>query len=499
MSNEIELTLPTKPWAKSAEELTELLGSDPENGLSEIEVKRRLTGFGKNKLREYEEKSIWRILLNQFRSLIIGLLILAATASFLFGEYLDGWAILAVIIISVLIGFFTELRAIRSMEALYRMGRVTTRVLREGNVQETDASQIVPGDIVVVEGGDIVTADIRIIENAGIQADESPLTGESLSVEKETDPLAGNTILAERKNMLYKGTAITRGSGKGVVVATGMKTELGTISSLVHETNDEKTPLEVRLDKLGNRLIGVTLAITAFITLVGIQAGEDLILMIQTGIALAVAAIPEGLPIVATIALAKGIKTMADRNALITRMSSVETLGSTQVIFTDKTGTLTVNRMSVTEYLLSGSHIEVVADKEKPFHLKEDEKNDDVKPDPVLNLALETGVLCNNASLQEGEEDQGTGDPLEVALLVAGEKAGLSQNALLEKYPEVREEAFDAEIKMMATCNQIDSDGYRISVKGAPGAVLNVCDFIADGEESGSFQDEEKEKWKKRN
>lgn len=470
MRNEAAVSENHQPWSLSFDEVVEELDSNLRDGLTEQEVKKRLSKFGKNKLREYKRKSLLVILADQFKSLIIFLLLIAAVSSFLFGDYLDAWAILVVVLISAAIGFVTELRAVRSMEALYKLGHVHTRVLRNSTVILADAETLVPGDIVLLEGGDIVTADLRIFESSRLQTDESVLTGESLPISKQTDPLPAETVLADRKNMLYKGTAITRGSGKAVVVETGMETELGAISELVQSAGDEKTPLEERLNKLGNKLIWVTLAIALLVTIAGIHSGREVIFMIQTGVALAVATIPEGLPVVATIALAKGVKTMSDKNALITRLSSVETLGSTQVIFTDKTGTLTENRMTVQTYLLPSGSVQVTG--------KTEEEQQKLSDHPSLKSVLETGVLCNNATLPDIKHDRGSGDPLEVALLIAAQNFGLSIDSVQKEYPEEREEAFDAEQKMMATWNRVNTGQFRVHVKGAPGSVLRACNSI---------------------
>jgi Ca2+-transporting ATPase len=415
-------------------------------------------------------------LANQFKSLIILLLAIAAALSFAFGEWIEGIAIAVVIFINGAIGFLTELRAIRSMEALRRLGSVSARVLREEQPQEIPAQQLVPGDIVLLEGGDIVTADLRLIEASKMQADESTLTGESLPVGKKVDPLEDDVSLAERANMLFKGTAVTRGSGKGIVVATGMNTELGEISSLAEEAEEEVTPLEKRLNQLGHRLIWATLIIAGAIAITGTLAGKGLFLMIETSIALAVAAIPEGLPIVATIALARGMWRMARRNALINRLSAVETLGATSIICTDKTGTLTENRMSVTRLALASGDIEING----TGGFTEDGEAIDPAEHHLLRQALEVGILCNNASLDQGDSNgtrNGVGDPLEVALLVAGAKAGLNRDPLLESMPEAREEAFDPEVKMMATFHE-DSNRYRVAAKGAPEAIIKCCSHI---------------------
>ncbi len=452
------------PWATAGIAVAEALGVDVERGLSEDEATRRRAQYGPNQLRRHERQSAWSILVEQFKSLIVALLVVAAAVAFFAGEIIEGWAILAVLIINAAIGFVTELRAVRSMEALYAMGRVGTRVRRGGPVREIPAEALVPGDIVEVEGGDVVTADLRIVESSKLQADESALTGESVPVRKEPDPTAPEAVLAERFGMLFKGTAVTRGHGTGVVVATGLDTELGRISSLVEEAEDEATPLEKRLNRLGHKLIFVTLGLAVAVIFSGFLTGKDLVLMIETGIALAVATIPEGLPIVATIVLAKGMRLMARRNALVNRLSSVETLGATGVICTDKTGTLTENRMTVTRLALASGDVEI-------------DGEITLEDDAPLGAALETGVLCNNASFTQDAPDKATGDPLEIALLAAGALAGLDHDALRLRWPEVREEAFDSDVKMMATYHRTDS-AYRVAVKGAPEPVLDAATHV---------------------
>ncbi len=350
------------PWTFTADDILNELNVSSQEGLSTQEAKKRLNFYGENKLKGTEKKSVWVILFNQFKSLIVLLLIVAAVLSFTFDKQLEGLAIIAVILLNAALGFFTELKAVKSMEALRELSNVKVKVRRDGKVIELDAQNIVPGDIIILESGDIITADLRILESSKLQADESPLTGESVPVTKQKEKLSEKTELAERNNMLYKGTSLTRGSGKAVVITTGMKTELGNISTLVEEAEEETTPIEKKLDKLGNKLIWVTIGITAVVALIGIIRGKDIFLMVESAIALAVAAIPEGLPIVATIALARGMMRMARRNALINKLASVETLGATNIICTDKTGTLTENKMTLREIRTLNKKIEVTGE-----------------------------------------------------------------------------------------------------------------------------------------
>ncbi len=501
-----QLSIPNQPWRQSYPDVCQALEVSPTEGLSDSAVKTRQKQFGKNRLRQTEQQSAWTILINQFESLVVLLLVAAAIASYAFGQWVDGTAILGVVLINAALGFFTELKAVRSMEALQEMGKVTTKVRREGQAREISAEELVPGDIVVLDSGDIISADLRLIEAQKLQANESPLTGESVPVSKQVEPLEDEEVpLAERANMLFKGTSLTRGAGEGVVVTTGMETELGAISSLVEEAQGEDTPLEERLDQLGQRLIWVTLGIAALVRLIGLIRGQELFIIIETAIALAVAAIPEGLPIVATIALGRGMHRMAKRNALINHLAAVETLGGTNVICTDKTGTLTENQMTVTTYLLESAQIEVGGEGlEQEGHFTLDGDPLDPQQNEPLRRALEVGVLCSNASLpatEEAETGDVIGDPVEVALLVAGAKAGIRRQDILERIPEAREETFDPEVKMMATFHHQQEEGqYRVAVKGAPEAVLEACHHILSQEgQQQELTAEARQQWQQKN
>jgi Ca2+-transporting ATPase len=447
-------------------------------------------------LRQAGRRSAWRILLDQFANLIVGLLAAASVAAFLLVDWLDGIAIAAVIVINALLGFFTELKAVRSMEALYRLGQVTARGRRAGSVEEIPAAELVPGDLVLVEGGDVVTADLRLVEASKLQANEAALTGESAPVGKSVDPVPEETALAERASMLFKGTAVTRGSGEGVVVATGLDTELGRITSLVEETEGGETPLERRLDRLARRLVLVTLGLALVVGVLGVIGGRDPVLMLETAIALAVATVPEGLPVVATIALARGMWRMARQNALINRLSAVETLGATGVICTDKTGTLTENRMTVARLRLPDGEFELRQEEGRAWFEREGERIE-LDGKPQLREALETGLLCNNAEPgAEGDADgeRATGDPMEVALLIAAVRVGIDRAALLEEQPEEREEAFDPESKLMATFHRRDQ-GLRVAVKGAPEAVVAACSRVRDGEGAAELDPDRERAW----
>ncbi|MHC4518980.1 MAG: cation-translocating P-type ATPase [Planctomycetota bacterium] len=453
------------PWTLSRKDIVDRLGSNGEHGLDVDQVRRLREQYGPNVLRQVERKSVWQILIHQFKSLIMLLLAVAAILSLAFGDWVDALAIGGVIVINTGIGLFMELRAVRSMEALRRLERVTARVRRAGQVIEVRAQEVVPGDIVLIEGGDLISADMRVLQASKLQVDESVLTGESLPVLKQTDPLDADAPLGDRTNMLFKGTAITRGSGEAVVTATGMNTELGEISSLVREAQESVTPLERRLALLARKLLWVTMLIIVIVAVTGIARGKEVVIMIETAIALAVAAIPEGLPIVATLALARGMIRMAKHNALVNELGAVETLGGTSVICTDKTGTLTENKMTVVEVVLEDGPVTIG-------------QTVDLHQNDPLREALEVSVLCNNASLtSSGQPHSGLGDPLEVALLVAARKAGIDGDDLRQRFPEEREDAFDSDTKVMATFNR-SPEGYRVAVKGAFEEVLASCSSV---------------------
>ncbi|MEB3278398.1 MAG: cation-transporting P-type ATPase [Lyngbya sp.] len=484
----------------SAEENLHKLSVETNQGLSASTVKKRQEKYGPNRLQKLKHRSAWQIFIDQFKSPIIGLLAIASALSFAFQDWVEGVAIIIAILLNTVIGFFTELKAVNSMESLQQLSQTKANVRRDGKVEEISAEELVPGDIVVLESGDLVPADLRILEASKLQADESALTGESVPVSKTTEALEGDLPLAERTNMLFKGTAITRGSGEGVVIATGMKTELGHISSMTAQAEQESTPLEQRLDKLGQNLIWVTLVIAALVAVAGIIGGKELFLMIQTAIALAVAAVPEGLPIVATVALARGMWRMAKRNALINRLSAVETLGATNIICTDKTGTLTENRMSVAQIALDSTIIKVSGEAlELEGEFTQDEQSINPQENDGLRSLLEVGVLCNKASLPQFNEhkDKPTGDPMEVALLVAGAKGDLRRQELLQTYPEVRDVPFDSDTKMMATIHE-DEQGYRFAVKGAPESVLDVCTQQLTSEGVQDLSEDDKNAWRER-
>ena len=455
------------PHAASPQEVMDVYGTHPKTGLSEAEARARLLKFGPNQLAARRPARLTQILWHQFEGAVVLLLIGAAAVAIAVGDWKEGAAIGLVLIINGAIGFFTELRAARSMEALRTLGNLTTRVCRDGQTSLLSAEGLVPGDIVILEGGDIVTADLRLVTSSNLTIDESALTGESVAVDKDITAVAADSGPGDRPCMAFKGTSITSGSATGVVVATGLDTELGLISKLVEEAAPEHSPLEVQLQNLTGQLIGFTLLVVTLLGVLGVLQGGDVALVVEASIALAVAAIPEGLPIVATMALARGMWRMAKHNALIERLSAVETLGATTVILTDKTGTLTENKMKVHELDCGTVLYSVSSATHRLEGIPTDERN---QQKSCLNDILTAGMLCNNAEPSQNET-QYIGDPLEQALLVAGHAEGLDKSQLLERFPRVREIAFDSTSKLMGTVHRVD-DGYVMWVKGAPEEVL---------------------------
>ena len=460
------LALPDAHLLPAADVLARL-GVDTDRGLNAIEATRRLKAAGPNLLREARPRSVWAILFNQFKSVLTLLLAAAAGMSFAFGDVVEAIAIAVVILLNGAIGFGAERRAVRSIEALRRLGSMTTRVRRGGTVLSVAAEELVPGDVVLISGGDVVTADVRLVEANALQCDESTLTGESVPVAKSTGPVEAAAPLSDRTNMAFKGTAVTRGSAIGVVVATGMRTELGQISELVAGAHGEASPLEKRLQRLSEQMLWAALGVIVVITLLGVVAGREPLLMIKTGIALAVAAVPEGLPIVATLALARGMWRLAQRNALIERLSAVETLGAVTVVFTDKTGTLTENRMAVTDIKLSAGLVHLDAGAGTRSQAVPDPGG--AAADPAFAAAMRVCALCNEVDMSA--PDGQAADPMELALIDAAERTGFNRLRLANQHIKVATTPFDPEVRMMATVHE-NEEAYLYAVKGAPEAVL---------------------------
>ena len=332
---------PLDPHTFSVEEILLEFQTDAKAGLSQSEADKRATDFGSNTYQSQKQKSIWLMMLLQFKNPIVYLLFFAIAVTLYFQNLIEALAILVVILTNAIIGFLMELQARNSMNALKEMDVILSKVIRNGKVQGIPSEKIVPGDIIVLEAGDVIPGDAHLIESNQLQCEESSLTGESLPSNKNTEKLAKDVALGDRFNMVFKGTSVTNGNGKAVITGIGQHTQLGTITSLVENAGEKETPLDKKIRALSKKLIWITLAMTGIFATTGIIQGKDWVLILETSIALAVAAFPEGLPIVATVALAYGMLLMAKRNAIVKKLSAVETLGSTNVILTDKTGTST--------------------------------------------------------------------------------------------------------------------------------------------------------------
>jgi Ca2+-transporting ATPase len=463
----------------TSKEVLDYFSSDT-SGLTESDAKKKLTEYGPNEIRAEHAISPVTILLSQFNSFIVFILIAAVIISLILREYIDSVVIITILIVNAILGFIQEYRAEKAIESLKKMAGPQATVMREGRKQRIDGRELVPGDVIVFESGDRIPADARILEEYLLEVMESTLTGESHSVEKESEKITGNVALGDMKNMVFAGTNVTNGSGKAVVVRTGMDTEMGKIAESIASVEDDETPLQKNLNVLGRRLGILTLIICAVIIAVGIIRGGNLLEMIMVGVSLAVAAVPEGLPIVVTIALAIGVKKMVRQNALVKRLPSVETLGCTTVICTDKTGTLTRNEMTVTSIFVNDTLIGVTGtgyDPSGEFIYPQEKKNPS-----GIKLLLRIGALNNDAALSENGGI--IGDPTEGCLIVSALKAGLNQSTLNDSFPRVHEIPFDSERKRKSTIHRIE-ESFVMYTKGAPDTVLNLCSRIdIDGEVS---------------
>ena len=448
-----------------------------ERGLTSDEAGRRLQSLGPNELRPPRRESVATALLRQFRSPLIYILLVAGLISLALGEIIDAGAIAAVLVFNAAIGFTQELRATRELEALRRLTPERTTIVRDGEERTIESRELVPGDVVLLDGGARVPADLRVLHAAALEADESLLTGESVPVAKSARAAPDGTAPTARANMLIAGTIVTRGRARALVVATGEATELGRIAESVAEAREAETPLQRRMSDLARTIGAAVLAISVLGFVVGLARGESPGDLLLTLVALAVSAIPEGLPIVLTITLAVGVRRMAARNALIRRLPAVETLGSCTIIGSDKTGTLTQNRMTVREIWAGGRRYELSgAGYNVDGEVLESGAHVDLERRPALRDTLVAGVLCNDASivLRDGEYDS-YGDPTEVALLIAAEKAGLDRDGLAAALPRQDEIPFEAETRFAATVH-VDGEGALTFVKGAPERVVAMCE-----------------------
>jgi Ca2+-transporting ATPase len=468
----------------TAEESLRALDTSPQ-GLSTAEAAQRFAAIGPNELEASQRTSPWALFLAQFRNVLIVILLVAVGLSVILGHGLEAIVIGIIVVFAVLLGFIQEYRAERAIEALQEMAAPTARVLRNSKECVVPARELVPGDIVVLSVGDRVPADLRLIEAVNLQADEAPLTGESVPVEKSTRSLENHDIaVADRRNMAYSGTVVTYGRGQGAVTATGMRTEFGKIAGMLQTVEVGQTPLQENLDRVGKVLAVIALVVVAVIVVLGVLRGQDPLEMLLFGIALAVAVVPEALPAVVTISLAMGVRRIVKRNALIRRLPAVETLGSTSVICSDKTGTLTRNEMTVREVMTAGASASLSGSGYEPEGDVLIENVAVAAPQPVVNL-LRTAVLASDATLAHDGDGRWAirGDPTEGALVVAAAKLGMDKRELEARYPRTEELPFSSERKRMTTLHH-DGESVFACSKGAAEVILASASTISS--ENGS-------------
>ena len=454
-----------KWFHKSVKEVIKTLNTDEEKGLSQEEVSKRYEKYGKNELKAKPKKSLFVKFLEQFKDFMIIVLIIAAIVSGIVGIHegegiADTIIILIVVVVNAIIGVAQESKAEKSLEALQKLSSHVAKVIRDGKLVVVQSSELVPGDIVVLDTGDYIPADLRIIEAVNLKSQESALTGESVPVEKISDAIEDENIgLGDRKNMLFSSSLVTYGRGKGIVVETGMKTEVGKIAEMINETKDEATPLQVKLNNLGKTLGIVALSICAVIFVVGLLYGKSALNMFMTAVSLAVAAIPEGLAAVSTIVLAIGVQRMVKRNAIVKKLPAVETLGSASVICSDKTGTLTQNKMTVKKVFANGELINL----------------EDIKDfNEELRQLFQAQMLCNDTKV--AEDGTLSGDPTETALVDMGNRANFN----LEKYPRIAEIPFDSDRKLMTTVHKLEGENkFIVYTKGGVDELLKCCTTYA--------------------
>jgi len=506
------------------EEVIQKLDTHIEKGLTNRQAAERLTKFGSNTLTEAKRPGLFALILDQLKSFVVILLIAASLISIFLREWVDAIAILIIVILNAVLGVIQESRAEQALAALKKLAAPEASVLRDGHRQSIPAAELVPGDIVFIETGNYIPADMRLLDTANLKIQEAALTGESQPVEKTTSAILDKELPAgDRKNTAFMGTLVTYGRGYGVVTSTGMHTELGMVASMLQSVKEEATPLQKRLDQLGKTLGWGALVICAFVFIGEILQGTDLSLLTSAGgglgpylasakqkivemfmvaVSLAIAAVPEGLPAVVTISLALGMREMVKRHALIRRLSSVETLGSATVICSDKTGTLTQNEMTVTKIWIYDRFVDVTGRGYKPvgeFLLDGKKANlDKLKP---VKTTLWLGALNNDARLEELPGGNGdvsyriVGDPTEAAIVVAAAKAGNTAVELNQSYPRRNEIPFDSERKRMVTIHEVlhpkvddlspfecdpDKPQFVVAVKGAPDILLNLCTRVLD-------------------
>lgn len=449
-------------YKKSKNEILQELDVDEKNGLSSTEALRRLEKYGKNKLETKKKKTLFKQFLSQLKDVMIYILIIAAIISAFLGEISDALIILLVIIINAVIGVIQESKAEKALDALKELSTPKALVKRDGSLKEILSEDIVPGDIVIIDAGRYIPGDLRLIDTANLKIEESAFTGESVPSEKDASFLPDKEIpIGDQNNMAFMSTLATYGRGVGVIVGTGMNTEIGKIAKMIEQEENDETPLQKKLSELGKILGFLAVGICILIFIISFFQGRDLLEMFLTSISLAVAAIPEGLPAIVAIVLALGVQRMVKKNAIIRKLPAVETLGSVSIICSDKTGTLTQNKMTVTTVYTNDSYI-----KESEFNLNDNESK----------LLVDCMVLCNDATYSEKSQ---TGDPTEIALLEYPFKLNILKEKLEKEFKRIDEIPFDSDRKLMTTVNLVDDKKARVFTKGALDSILSICNKIS--------------------
>jgi P-type Ca2+ transporter type 2C len=465
----------------SETDIEKALDTDFSGGLSENQVEQRLKQQGYNELQEGEKQSALLLFFSQFKDFMVLVLLAATFVSGLLGEYIDAVAIIAIVLINGILGFFQERKAEKSLQALKELSAPQVQVLRDGMWNKIPSKELVVGDVIKFSSGDRIGADVRLIHTSSLEIEESALTGESVPVTKHSDPLRAKDLgIGDMENIAFMGTMVSRGSGVGVVIATGMKTAMGQIADLLQNAETMETPLQRRLEQLGKILIFTALILTVLVVAIGVLQGHELYTMFLAGVSLAVAAIPEGLPAIVTVALSLGVQKMIKKNAIVRKLPAVETLGCASVICSDKTGTLTQNKMTVTHLWSGGKTWNVSGVGYEPTGTFS-RNNDviDIKKEKTLQQLLMFGILCNHANLMIREDEYILdGDPTEGALLVSAMKAGFERSHLLKQYEIIKEFPFDSTRKMMSVVVR-DSQGREFVVtKGAPDVLVSISESI---------------------
>ncbi|MFY9218658.1 MAG: calcium-transporting P-type ATPase, PMR1-type [Tepidanaerobacteraceae bacterium] len=466
------------------EEVSSKLSTDLEKGLSSELAKERLKSHGYNELISKEGPTIWQMLLSQFQDFLVLILIGASLVSALIGEVTDSVVIILIVVLNATLGVVQEFKANKALEALKKMAAPEAKVIRDGKIIEIPSRELVPGDLVILEAGNYVPADLRLVESVNLKIEEASLTGESVPVEKNAEIVFNNDVpLGDRSNSAFMSTVVTYGRGKGIVVETGMNTEIGLIAEMLESYEEESTPLQKKLAELGKILGIASLAICGIVFILGLIRGVPILEMFMTAVSLAVAAIPEGLPAIVTIVLALGMQRMVKRHSIIKKLHAVETLGSTTVICSDKTGTLTQNEMTAQKVFVNGNVYSISGEGYKTqgeFTLNG--KTIDPLADPDLKMLLTIGALCNDAKLEESGSDGDKtcriiGDPTEGCLVVGAAKACMCLEELNKSRPRLQEIPFDSDRKRMTTFHPYE-DGYIACIKGAPDVMLNLSNRI---------------------